>query len=161
MDGSTMNVGWIKRAAPSRLSPAAPLHRAWLIGHYPADRHREEEPHHAGRFRTCGLSDNADYQPSNQHSKRARPLSSHPDDDTVRAVRGVPLMIGAGVWSEIRQRHRAATKPDRRHVFGRALIFDSCRRSSADSFQLLVWAASSTKVRCKVLRAACTISVSS
>src|SRR5947209_5074014 len=47
------------------------------------------------------------------------------------------------------------------HVFGRKLMLESCRRSSDVNFHFWLWAASSTNVRCRALRAAWTISVSS
>ncbi len=47
------------------------------------------------------------------------------------------------------------------HVFGRKLVLESCRRSSDVNFHFWLWAASSTNVRCRALRAAWTISVSS
>ncbi len=47
------------------------------------------------------------------------------------------------------------------HVFGRKLMLESCRRSSDVNFHFWLWAASSTNVRCRALRAARTISVSS
>jgi hypothetical protein len=42
----------------------------------------------------------------------------------------------------------------RSYAFGRELTFESCCRSFAESFQLWLWAASSTNARCKALRAA-------
>jgi len=47
------------------------------------------------------------------------------------------------------------------HVFGRKLMLESCRRSSDVNFHFWLWAASSTNVRYRALRAAWTISVSS
>src|SRR5438552_5729442 len=44
---------------------------------------------------------------------------------------------------------------------GRKLMLESCRRSSGVNFHFWLWAASSTNVRCRALRAAWTISVSS
>ena len=39
------------------------------------------------------------------------------------------------------------------HVFGRKLVLESCRRSSDVNFHFWLWAASSTNVRCRALRA--------
>jgi hypothetical protein len=47
------------------------------------------------------------------------------------------------------------------HAFGRKLLLESCRRSSDVNFHFWLWAASSTNVRYRALRAAWTISVSS
>ena len=71
--------------------------------HHPADRHREEERHHAGRLRAAaerneGLTpEDAIYQAC---VLRFRPILM----TTMAALLGgVPLMLGTGAGSEIRQ----------------------------------------------------------
>ena len=72
--------------------------------HHPADRHRQEERHHAGRFRARGASGSEGLSPE-EAIHQACTLRFRPILMTTMAalLGGVPLMLGTGTGSEFRQ----------------------------------------------------------
>ena len=75
-----------------------------LDRHHPADRHREEERHHDGRLRHRSRTRRAS-RPPKQSIRQAALLRFRPIMMTTMAAMlgGVPLMLGHGTGSEIRQ----------------------------------------------------------
>jgi hypothetical protein len=72
-----------------------------------------------------------------------------------------PGRLGSGGQGLHRHPAPISSVSNDEHFFGRKLMLEGCRRSFDVNFHLWLWAASSTNIRCRALRAAWTISVSS
>jgi len=70
---------------------------------HPADRNREEERDHDGRLRDPGRARTASVARAIDPPSLSATLSSHPDDDNGGPLGALPLMLGHGTGSELRQ----------------------------------------------------------
>ena len=81
--------GWSRRTP--HVDAGRPAARCdWDYRHYPVDRHREEERHHACRRRPRGAAPSGPFLRGRDPSRLPPPLPAYSDDDHVCAVRRHP-----------------------------------------------------------------------